>query len=130
MARPTQNDPLIHQHIIADLRRFADDYTHPVVDEEAPADPCPRVDLNTGEEAIHMREQASSEMKPVPPQEMGDAMKPQGVQSRIAEDDLYDTPCCRVFGKNSPHILCKDAKGIGHLRYLPNTYSTYHYLIG
>jgi hypothetical protein len=47
-SRPTQNNALIYQHIIPDLCRLADDYSHAVVNEEATAyfrsrmnfDPC------------------------------------------------------------------------------------------
>ena len=51
-ARPAQRDALVEVAVIADLRRFADDDAHAVVDEEALADFGARMDLDAGNRPV------------------------------------------------------------------------------
>jgi hypothetical protein len=55
-----------------------------MIDEETSANACSRVNLDPGSEATELGEQATKKAKPVAPQEMGHAMQPQGVETRIA----------------------------------------------
>jgi hypothetical protein len=50
-----------------------------VVDEKAPANPCPRVNLDAAQGATEMGEEARQESQSMPPQKMGYAMKPKGM---------------------------------------------------
>ena len=53
--RAAQRHALVNGAVIADLRSFADDHAHAVVDEHAPADDSRRMDFNAGEPAPEMR---------------------------------------------------------------------------
>ena len=55
---PAQGDAVVDQHVVADLRRFADHHAHAVVDEEPPADPGAGMDLDAGDEAAGVRDHA------------------------------------------------------------------------
>jgi hypothetical protein len=41
----------------------------------------------------------------VSPEELGETMKPEGVEARIEKDDLQLTPRCGVFGESRSDIL-------------------------
>ena len=60
---PAQGDPVVDHHVVADLRGLPDDHAHAVVDEEAPADGGPGVDLDPGQEAPGLGEQARREAR-------------------------------------------------------------------
>ena len=89
-----------------------------MVDEEPPADRRSGVNLDPSEETIKLGEETTDEAESMPPKEVSETMKPQGVQSWIAEDDLQGVSRRRVFGKNRPQVLSKDTKGISQLHYL------------
>jgi hypothetical protein len=44
-----EGHPVVEHHVVADLGGLADHHTHAVIDEEPPADPRARVDLDPGE---------------------------------------------------------------------------------
>ena len=76
-----------------------------MVDKETPANFGSGVDFNARQEAADLGEEASQKLKPVLPEKMSQAMKPEGMQPWIAEDDLRHAPGCRVFGKDRLNIL-------------------------
>ena len=53
-AGAAEGDALVEVAVVADLRRFADDDAHAVIDEETLADRGAGVDLNAGEIAGHV----------------------------------------------------------------------------
>jgi hypothetical protein len=71
-----------------------------MVDEKTPTDLRARMNLDPGEKAANVRQQPGEKIKAVSPEKMSDAMPPQGLQSRITEDNLQPAPGGRVFGKN------------------------------
>jgi hypothetical protein len=83
-----QGNALIEGDVVADLGGFADDDAHAVVDEEAPADPGPRVDLDAGHPAAEIGHQARQPLPAGRPQAVGQPMQPDGVQARITGEDL------------------------------------------
>ena len=56
-AGAAERDALVEGHVVADLRRLADHHAHPVVDEEAVADPRRGMDLDPGQRPGHGRDQ-------------------------------------------------------------------------
>ena len=52
-----------------------------------------------------MRYKAGQKPQLVPPQKMRQAVSPQGVQPGIADENLYDTSGCRVFGEHRLDIF-------------------------
>jgi hypothetical protein len=76
-----------------------------VVDEETPADASSGMDLDPSGEATQVREQATEKAELMPPQEMGQAMKPQGMKSWITKEDLPGVSRRWVFGKNGLDIF-------------------------
>ena len=65
---------LVQENIITNLRGLADDYAGTVVDKESPADFCPGMDFDIGQEAIKVSEPSGRKPELVPPQIMSYAM--------------------------------------------------------
>jgi hypothetical protein len=103
--RSAKNHPLVHEDIIPNLSCLSDDHSSTVVNKELPADFGSGVDFNTGQETANLGKEASQKAELVPPEKMSRAMKPQGMQSWIAEDDLQHTSRCRVFSKNRLNVF-------------------------
>jgi len=76
-----------------------------MVDEEAAANAGPRVNLDSSGEAAEVGEEATEKAEPMPPEEMGQAMKPQGMKPWVATEDFPGTSRCWVFGKDGPEVL-------------------------
>src|SRR5258706_2347146 len=72
--------------LVADCRRLADHDAHAVIDEDAPADGGPRMDLDAGEEADPVRDEAREPGKAHRPQRVREAVQLQRVEARIARD--------------------------------------------
>ena len=83
-----ERDAVIQRHVVADLRRFADDNAHAVINEKAVADFCARMNFDPGDAARKLRQPSSQQFQIVRPQPMRDAIRPQGVQSRIEQRDF------------------------------------------
>ena len=79
---------MIERAVIADLGGLADHHPHAVIDHHPPADPGSGMDLDAGEEAAEMGDEATEESRVVQPQPARRAMKQDGVQPRIAEQDF------------------------------------------
>jgi len=76
-----------------------------MVDEEAAANASSRMNLDSSGESAELREEATEKAKPMPPEEMGQAMSPQSVKSWIATEDFPGTPRRWVFGKGDSNVL-------------------------
>jgi len=69
-----ERDALVERHVVADLRRLADDDPGAVVDEEPLADPRRRMDLDPGPRAREHRQRARRDRHPGRVQAVRDAM--------------------------------------------------------
>ncbi len=106
---------MVERHVIADLRRLANDHPHAVIDEKLAADLRSGMDFNPGQEPADVRYETPKEKKLVTPEPVGDAVDPEGMKSRIAEDDLQGTACRRVTIKNRIDIFSKALEHGKHL---------------
>src|SRR5690606_25102466 len=79
---------VVEHDVVAELGGLADDDAHAVIDEETPADGRPRVDLDARDEPGPLRDGAPQEVPAPPPQAIGDAVPPDGVNTRIQPEDL------------------------------------------
>src|SRR5262245_26985963 len=57
-AGPAECDPLQQRHILAHLGRLSDHHAHAMIDEDSPAQPGRRMDLDAGERARDVRGEA------------------------------------------------------------------------
>jgi hypothetical protein len=96
---------LVHEHVIAYLGGLPDDHASAMVYEKAPADFGSGVNFDAGEEAAGVREQAGQEAAPVLPQEVRQAMTPDGMQAGIAEEHLWHTSGRRVLGEYGAYVF-------------------------
>jgi hypothetical protein len=76
-----------------------------VIDEETPADLGAGMDLNTGEKPIDMGDKSCREIPATAPEGMGDPVQPEGMESRVAGDDLQDAPGGGVLPENRLNIF-------------------------
>jgi hypothetical protein len=76
-----------------------------VVNKEPSANCGSGVNFDTGQEAVDVGQDTSQESQLVSPQEVGGAVKPEGMEARIAEDDLQHASRCRVFSKYRLNIF-------------------------
>jgi hypothetical protein len=76
-----------------------------MVDEEPLADSGSGMNFNACQEATEVRKKTSQELEPVLPKKVGDAVEPQGMESRIAEDNIQRAPRRWVFGENRFNIF-------------------------
>src|SRR5207344_526485 len=84
-ARATERHPVKERHILADLGGFTDDDTHPMVDEESGSEPRGGMDLDAGEEAADVREEAGRRPEATPPEPVRGPVEPDRVHAGIAE---------------------------------------------
>jgi hypothetical protein len=63
------------------------------------------VNFYIGQEAVKVRQQPGRQPQPVPPEEISQSVKPQGMKAGIAGYDLGHTPGGRVFGKYGFNIF-------------------------
>src|SRR5882724_1983388 len=75
-------------HVLADLRRLADDDAHAVVDEEAPPQLGRGMDLDPGEEATQVGHEAGEGIPARVPEAMRHAVNPDRVDARIGQHHL------------------------------------------
>jgi hypothetical protein len=76
-----------------------------VVNKEAPADGSPRVNLNASEEPADLRDKAGQQ-RDVPAVELvGQTVRKDGMETRVAEKDLNDAFRRRVFAKDSIELF-------------------------
>ena len=83
LARAAESNALIERHVVPDLRRFADDYARAMVDEEAMADLCGRVDFDPRFMRGALRNPTCQEKQPVTVAPIGPAVHPNGLQAGV-----------------------------------------------
>src|SRR5258708_39120826 len=88
LARPSESYALIERDIVSDNGGLADDRAHAVVDEETSPNFCAGMNLNPSKQARHLRHESCQKTHAVKPQPVAEAMCPNGVQSRIQEENL------------------------------------------
>jgi hypothetical protein len=81
-----------------------------MVKEEPPANLGTGVNFHSGKEAISMRDETTKEMKLVSPQKMSQTVKPEGMQTRIEQNDLQPASGCWVSGENRADIFSQQSK--------------------
>jgi hypothetical protein len=113
-AGAAQNDSLVYEHIIPDLCCLADDYAHAMVYEEPSAHLSPGVDLDPGEEAPHVGQQASGQPQSMPPELVCQAMAPESMQTGIADHHLQQASGRRVPGDDRVDILFQRPEDLPH----------------
>ena len=96
-------------HVVADLGGLADHHAHAVVDEEAAADRRAGMDLDAGEEAAELRDEAAAQLPVAPPEPVRQAMENQGMQPGIAEYDLQPRSCGRIALEDRLDILAQSS---------------------
>ena len=92
----SQGDPVVDQAVVPHLGGLSDDDAHPVVDDEAPSDLGPRVDLDPRPEAVPLGDEPGQEFPVVAVQPVGQAVIQGGVDSLIEQEDLQLAPGSRV----------------------------------
>jgi len=76
-----------------------------VVNKEPSANCGSGVNFDAGQEAVDVGQETSQESQIVSPQEVGGAVKPEGMEARIAENNLQRAPRRGIFGKNRLNIF-------------------------
>lgn len=79
---PTEGDPVVEHHVIAELCGFPDDHAHAVVDHGAPPQLRRRMNLNPGHGTGEVREGAGTGAVLTAPQSMGCPVRPDRVPPR------------------------------------------------
>ena len=105
--RPTQCDAVIEHAVVADLRRFADDHAHAVVDEEPPPDGRPGMDFDPRDRPHRLGDEPG--WKPQPgralPHRVSEAVAPHRVDARVAQNDLEGRPDRRVVFAGGANVF-------------------------
>src|SRR5690554_1988259 len=91
-----QRHTVIEQDVVADLGSLADHDPHTVVDDEPPADPRPRVYLNSRHRTRELRVRTCEKPQPASPQRMRDAMRPDRMEPGVQHPDLERVTCSRI----------------------------------
>src|SRR5438552_8553276 len=112
--RATQSDTLVNGDVIADLGCFTDDHAHPMVNEEAPADPRPRMDLDPRKEATGVADKAGNAFKTTLPYGVRHTVEKKRMKAGIGENDFPDVTRRRIaieydldiFLERFPHDEC------------------------
>ena len=82
-----ERDALVEHAVVAHDGGFADDDAHGVVDKEALADLCGRMNLDAGDVAGDLREHTGERAMSMLPEPMLGYVVPLGVQARIGKED-------------------------------------------
>jgi hypothetical protein len=85
-----EHNAFINQAIITDLGGLSHHHTHTVVNKKSPPDFRTRVDFNSCEPSAKMRNQAGGCEPPPPIEGMSNAVKPDRMETRVTEKDLYN----------------------------------------
>jgi hypothetical protein len=99
---------MIEVAVVADLGGFPDHHAHAVINHQPPADFRGRVDLDPGQPAGNMRGEPSQQAQVVLPEPMRQPVPHQGMQSRVAQQDLEPGSRCRVAFPICPDRLTQE----------------------
>jgi len=105
LAGSAEGDALVDGDVVADDGGFADDDAHAVVDEEAAADDGAGVDLDAGPEAGDLGHEAGEELEVPAPEPVIDAVDPDGLEARVAEQNHEPRGGRRVTFEDDPGIF-------------------------
>ncbi len=94
--------------VVADLGGFADHHAHAVVDHQPPAELGGRMDLDPGQPAGDMRGKPAQQVQLVLATASATAVPHDGVQARVAQQDLERRPCRRVAFPICPDSLTQE----------------------
>jgi hypothetical protein len=111
--RAAEGNPLVKRDVVPDFRRFADHDAHRMIDEQAAADAGAGMDLDTGEDTRELRNHPCRQKKPVSPGGLGDPMHEDGVQARIAQQNLQLRSGGRVAGGDAGDVFANTLEHAG-----------------
>src|SRR5258706_7639356 len=112
LASTAQRHALVNQHVVADLGSLADHHAHAVVDEEAPPDAGPRVDVDTSHGAGKLRDHARQRKPARAIQAVRQTVHQNGMKTGVAQDDFKYTARSRIAPEYGVDLL---AHGAGHV---------------
>ena len=114
---PAQHHAHVDQHIVAHFSSLADHDAHAVVDDHPAADNGTGMDLDPREEAADVGDEPGPELEVMGPEPVRPAVEPEGMEPRVAEEDLGRRACSRVLRKNGPDIFPEAIEHHGSLSY-------------
>ena len=79
-AGAAQRDLVVEVDVIADLGGLADHHAHAVIDDQPAAEPGGRVDLDPGQPAADMGDEAGGQAEAAAPEAVGQPMPEDGMQ--------------------------------------------------
>src|SRR5580704_17230249 len=88
LAGSAQRHALIHEHVVANFRRFSDHHAHAVIDEASPADGRARMDLNAGQGPVDLRQNPRQLREPRLMHPVGGTMQQDRVEAGVTEEDF------------------------------------------
>ena len=108
LAGAAQGNAVIDRAVIADLGRFAKHNAHAMVNEQPVADLGTGVDLNAGQVAGQLADEARQEETLVTVQKMCNFVRYQHMETGVQNDDLRHIACGRVLVPDVfPSLLSK-----------------------
>jgi hypothetical protein len=99
-AGSAERHALIEQHIIADNRSLADYDSHAVINEEAPSDSSTRVNFDSREQPIHLRNSARQQDKARGMHPVSQPMQQNSVEAWITEENFNHALGCGIVSKD------------------------------
>ena len=100
-----QHHPHVDEDVVSHLRCLADNDPHPVVDDHPPADHGSGMDLNSRKEPADMGDKPGPEFQVVGLEPVGPPVEPEGVEPRVADEDLKRGAGGGVPGKDCPYVF-------------------------
>jgi hypothetical protein len=85
-----QRYAVIKRDILANLGCLTNDHSHTVVNEKISPDGRARVNLNASEASGNLRNPACEQFEPAFPKTVSDAVRPDGMQARIAQQNFQN----------------------------------------
>ena len=95
--RSAQRHPVVDRAVVAHFRRLADHDAHAVVDEDAAADLCARMNFNAGEEAPDVGDPAGEAFPTLKQTPVRRAMDHHRMKPRIGKDDFKRAVRSRIL---------------------------------
>ena len=95
-ADTAERHPLVNRAVVADFRRLADYDTGSVINQDALAEPCPRMNLNQRHEARKLGNEARNEIVLVFPEPVRNAVGNQRMHPLIQKQHLKKTARRRI----------------------------------
>jgi hypothetical protein len=81
-----------------------------MIDEESGSDLSPRVDFDPGEETAEVGEKAAQKVETVPPQPVGEAMKPDRMKTWVAKEYLDQASGRRIPVEDGSDVSLQTAE--------------------